>query len=149
MIRCTMAMIHEAKVIFIQLRFVRWLDIDTWIYWIEWRRKQSQKLIILQSFVLFTLWMVECPRKEFLDWHTAVILSAHSRQFGKSFSEKLKISKIWILITHMSYFDSLKLTSKLKSSLKCIPAAAPLVTGEGRLMLAEDSLITLKQINKC
>ena len=45
----------------------------------------------------------------------------------------------------MSYFDSLKLTSKLKSSLKCIPATAPLVTGEGRLKLAEESLITLKQ----
>ena len=52
----------------------------------------------------------------------------------------------YIYASKHSYFDSLKLTSKSKSSLKWIPAAAPLVTGDGRFTLAEDSWMTLKKL---
>ena len=45
------------------------------------------------------------------------------------------------------HFDSLKLTSKSKSSLKWMPAAAPLVTGEGRLTLAEERWIKLNKLH--
>ena len=38
-----------------------------------------------------------------------------------------------------TYFDSLKLTSKLKSSLKWIPDEAPLVIGDGRDTFDDDS----------
>ena len=45
------------------------------------------------------------------------------------------------------HFDSLKLTSKSNSSLKWMPAAAPLVTGEGRLTLAEERWIKLNKLH--